>query len=66
MTQLYSVYLTKTEYNDIGKLRVKGGKYILYLLYHTHINQWEAGVPKLLSEKVNFRAKRIITTDIIF
>lgn len=46
---------TQFKYNDIGRQKIKGWKKI----YHVNINQRKAGETILLSDKVDFRAKKI-------
>lgn len=41
------------KYNDICTLKIKGQK------RYTNINQWNSKVATLISDKVDFRAKKI-------
>lgn len=52
---LHSLHETHFKYNNIDSLKVKRQKEI----HHANINEWKAGVAILLSDKVNFKIKKI-------
>lgn len=52
---LFCLQATHFKYNDAGKFKVRGWKE----MYHMNINQREAGIVNLISDKVDFKAKKI-------